>query len=92
VGVRKVTPKQLFVGRKTMLTVHLTRHGRAIKGVHVRIKGPKVNIRTKASNGKGVVKKPLQLRKKGILIVSPIASKRCNTKRVRIHRRLNGRG
>jgi uncharacterized repeat protein (TIGR01451 family) len=92
VAVRKVTPKQLFVGRKTMLKVHLTRHGRAVKGIHVRIKGPKVNIRTKASNGKGVVKRPLKLKRKGTLVVSPIASKRCNTKRVKIHRRLHGRG
>jgi uncharacterized repeat protein (TIGR01451 family) len=88
VAVTKVTPRQLFVGRKTMLTIHLTRHGRAVKGVHVRIKGPKVNIRTKASNGKGVVKKRLKLTKRGIVVVSPIASKRCNTKRVRIHHRL----
>ena len=88
VAVRKVTPKQLFVGRKTMLTIHLTRHGRAVKGVRRPDQRPEDEHPHQASNGRGVVKKRLKLTKKGILVVSPIASKRCNTKRVRIHRRL----
>src|SRR5262249_8891897 len=54
VAVSRVTPKQLFVGRKTMLTIHVTQQGKAVKGIHVRIKGPKVDVKTKASNGKGV--------------------------------------
>ena len=82
VAVSKVTPKQLFVGRKTKLTIHVTQQGKAVKGVHVRIKGPKLDIRTKASNGKGVVTRTIKMRKAGILIFSPIASKRCNTQRV----------
>ena len=53
VAVSKVTPKQLFVGRKTTLTIHLTKHGKAVSGVHVRIKGPKLDISTKASNAQG---------------------------------------
>jgi uncharacterized repeat protein (TIGR01451 family) len=84
VAVSKVTPKQLFVGRKATLTIHVTKQGKAVKGVHVSIKGPKVNIRTKASNAKGVVKQQVKLKRKGVLIFSPIASKRCNTKRVGI--------
>ena len=82
VAVSKVTPKQLFVGRKTKLTIHLTQGGKAVKGIHVRIKGPKVNIKTGASNSKGIVKQTIKMKKAGILIFSPIASKRCNTKRV----------
>jgi uncharacterized repeat protein (TIGR01451 family) len=82
VAVSRVNPKQLFVGRKTKLTIHVTQHGKAVKGVHVRIKGPKLDIRTKASNSKGVITRTIKLRKAGILIFSPIASKRCNTQRV----------
>jgi uncharacterized repeat protein (TIGR01451 family) len=82
VAVSKVTPKQLFVGRKTTLKIHLTKQGKAVKGVHVRIKGPKVNIRTQASNGKGMIKRTIKLKKAGVLVFTPIASKACNTKRV----------
>jgi uncharacterized repeat protein (TIGR01451 family) len=82
VAVSKVTPKQLFVGRKTKLTIHVSKHGQAVKGVHVRIKGPKINMRTKASNSRGVITARIKMKKAGILIFSPIASKRCNTKRV----------
>ena len=82
VAVSKVTPKQLFVGRKTTLTIHLTQGGKAVKGIHVRIKGPKINLRTKASNAKGTVKQTLKMKKAGILVFTPIASKACNTKRV----------
>ena len=82
VAVSKVTPKQLFVGRKTTLTIHLTQGGKAVKGIHVKIKGAKINLRTKASNSKGVVKQTLKMKKAGILIFTPIASKACNTKRV----------
>jgi hypothetical protein len=82
IAVSKVTPKQLFVGRKTTVTIHLTQGGKAVSGVHVRIKGPKLNIRTGASNSKGVVKRTLKMKKAGVLIFTPIASKACNTKRV----------
>ena len=34
------------------------------------------------SNSKGIVKQTIKMNKAGILIFSPIASKRCNTKRV----------
>jgi uncharacterized repeat protein (TIGR01451 family) len=82
VAVSKVTPKQLFVGRRTKLTIHVTQHGKAVRGVHVRIKGPKIDVRTAASNSKGVVTRTVKMKKAGILIFSPVASKRCNTKRV----------
>jgi uncharacterized repeat protein (TIGR01451 family) len=82
IAVTKVTPKQLFVGRKTTVTIQLKQGGKAVKGIHVRIKGPKLNLRTKASNSKGVVKQTLKMKKAGILVFTPIASKACNTKRV----------
>jgi hypothetical protein len=40
--------------------------GKAVTGIHVRIKGPKVNVRIKASNAKGVVKQTLKMKKAGI--------------------------
>ncbi len=82
IAVSKVTPKQLFVGRKTTLKIHLTQDGKAVKGIHVRIKGPKINLRTKASNSKGIVNQTLKMKKAGVLVFTPIASKACNTKRV----------
>jgi uncharacterized repeat protein (TIGR01451 family) len=84
VAVSKVTPKQLFVGRKTKLTIHITQDKKAVSGIRVRIKGAHVNIRTKPSNSKGVIKQTVKMKKAGILTFSPIASKKCNTKRVGI--------
>jgi uncharacterized repeat protein (TIGR01451 family) len=84
VAVSKVTPKRLFVGRRTKLTIHLTKNGKPVKGVRVRIKGPKIKVRTKPSNRKGVIKRLVKMKKKGMVSFSPIASKRCNTKRIRV--------
>jgi uncharacterized repeat protein (TIGR01451 family) len=86
VAVSKVTPKRLFVGRKTKLTIHLTKHGKAVKGVRVRIKGPKLTARTKPSDRKGVIKRMVKVRKRGTVTLSAIAGKRCNTKRIRVVR------
>jgi uncharacterized repeat protein (TIGR01451 family) len=84
IAVSRVTPKQLFVGRKTTLTIHVTQGGKAVKGIHVRITSSKakVNLKTGASNSKGVIKHSIKMKKAGVLVFSPIASKRCNTKRV----------
>jgi uncharacterized repeat protein (TIGR01451 family) len=82
VAVSKVTPKQLFVGRKTTVTIHVTQGGNPVKGIHVRITGPKINLRTNASNSKGAIKHTLKMTKAGVLVFTPIASKACNTKRV----------
>ena len=83
-AVSRITPKQLFVGRKTLLTIHLTKNKKAAVGYKVRIKGPKLNVVTKRSNSKGVIKKTVKMTKAGILVFTPIASKRCNTKRIGI--------
>ena len=64
------------------LTIHVTQNKKAVQGIHVQIKGPKINLRTGASNSKGVITQQLKMKKAGILIFSPIASKKCNTKRV----------
>jgi uncharacterized repeat protein (TIGR01451 family) len=84
VAVSKVTPKQLFVGRNTKLTIHVTQDKKAVSGIRVRIKGPHVDIRTKPSNTKGVIVQTVKMKKAGILTFTPIADKRCNTKRVGI--------
>ena len=54
--------------RKTTLTIHVTRHGKAVKGIHVWITGPMTDVHTRASNGKGVIKHTLKMKKAGILI------------------------
>jgi len=82
VAVSRITPKQLFVGRKTLLTIHVTKHNKAVAGIKVRIKGKKFNVVTKRSNARGVIKKTVKLTKAGILIFTPLASKRCGTKRI----------
>jgi uncharacterized repeat protein (TIGR01451 family) len=82
VAVSKIAPKQLFVGRKTTLTIHLTKHNQAVAGVRVLIKGPHFLMRTQRSNAKGVIKQTVKMKKAGAMIFTPIASKRCNTKRI----------
>ena len=82
VAVSKVTPSQLFVGRKTTLTIHLTRHGQAVKGVRVLIKGGKLNMRTQPSNSKGVITLKVRPTKAGIVVFTPLASPHCGTKRL----------
>jgi hypothetical protein len=85
IAVNRITPKQLFVGRKTTLKIHVTQGGKAVKGIHVRIKGPKVNVKTKGSNAKGVITHVIKMKKAGVLVFTPITppgTARCNNKRV----------
>jgi hypothetical protein len=84
VAVSRVTPKQLFVGRKTMLTIHVTQNKKAKAGVKVLIRAPKLLLRTKRSNARGIIKQNVKMKKAGAMIFTPIASKRCNTKRIGI--------
>jgi uncharacterized repeat protein (TIGR01451 family) len=84
VAVSKITPNQLFVGRKTGLTIHVTKHGQAVAGIRVRIKGPKLNVLTKRSNSKGIIKRTVKMKRAGVLVFTPQASLRCNTKRIGI--------
>ncbi|HXR42795.1 MAG TPA: DUF11 domain-containing protein, partial [Acidothermaceae bacterium] len=78
VAVSRITPGHLLVGRKATLKIRLTRHGQAVKGVRVRIKGPKLNVRTKPSNGKGVIKRVVKVKRAGILTVTPLTGASCN--------------
>ncbi len=82
VKINKVTPTQIFVGRNTRVTIHLTKDNKPVRGIKVQIKGPKINVKTKASNGKGVITDTLKMKKAGILIFTPVATPHCNAKRI----------
>ena len=70
--ISKITPGQLVVGRKTTLTVHLTQGHKAAAGFKVRIKGAGINVVTKRSNAKGVIKHTLKMKRQGILRFTPV--------------------
>jgi hypothetical protein len=72
--VSKIRPRQLFVGRKTTLTIHLTQASKAKAGVRVRIKGKKFSVVTKRSNAKGIIKKTVKLKRSGVLIFTPLTT------------------
>ncbi|HKD94192.1 MAG TPA: DUF11 domain-containing protein [Gaiellaceae bacterium] len=85
VAVSKITPGQLIVGRKTTVTIHLKQGHKAAVGFKVRIKGAGINAVTKRSNAKGVVKHILKMKKKGILVFTPVAGQNavgCSGKRI----------
>jgi hypothetical protein len=85
VAVHRITPGQLIVGRKTTLTVHLTQGGKAAAGFRVRIKGAGINVVTKRSNAKGVIKRVVKMKKKGVLTFTPIGGQNggsCGGKRI----------
>ncbi|HKD93669.1 MAG TPA: DUF11 domain-containing protein [Gaiellaceae bacterium] len=71
--ISRITPGQLVVGRKTTLTLHLTQKHKAAPGFQVRIKGAGINVVTRRSNAKGVIKHALKMKKKGILRFTPLA-------------------
>jgi uncharacterized repeat protein (TIGR01451 family) len=77
-----VTPKQLFAGRKNTLTMKLTSHGKAKAGVKVKIKGSTINLTTKGSNNKGLVKQTVKPMKAGIVVFQPVATKSCKNPRI----------
>jgi uncharacterized repeat protein (TIGR01451 family) len=61
------SPKLLYVGRKTTLTLHVTKAGKPAKGVRVRITGPGLNVRTAPSNAKGIIRYTVKPKKAGIM-------------------------
>jgi uncharacterized repeat protein (TIGR01451 family) len=71
--ISSIRPGQLIVGRKTTLTIHLTQDHKAAAGFKVRIKGAGINVITKRSNAKGIIKHSLKMKRKGILRFIPIA-------------------
>jgi uncharacterized repeat protein (TIGR01451 family) len=82
VAVSRITPGHLIVGRKTTLTIHLTRHGQAVKGIRVRITAPKLNVRSAPSNSKGIIKRVVKMKKKGIMTITPLTAPSCGGKRI----------
>jgi hypothetical protein len=52
--------------------------------VKVLIRAPKLLLRTKRSNARGIIKQTVKMKKAGAMIFTPIASPRCNTKRIGI--------
>jgi uncharacterized repeat protein (TIGR01451 family) len=85
VAVSRITPGQLIVGRKTNLTVYLKQGGKAAAGFRVRIKGAGINVVTKRSNAKGVIKRQVKMKKKGVLTFTPIGGQNggsCGGKRI----------
>jgi uncharacterized repeat protein (TIGR01451 family) len=79
-----VTPKSLSAGRANKLTLKVAQHGRAAVGVRIRIKGASVNVVTKPSNAKGIVKQTIKPSKAGIVTFSPVSVKSCKNVRVGI--------
>jgi uncharacterized repeat protein (TIGR01451 family) len=82
VAVSRVKPNLLFVGRKTRLTIHIRRHGKAVKGVRVRIKGPRLNTITRPSNKKGVIRRTVKMKRAGVVFFTPLVSDRCGVRAV----------
>jgi uncharacterized repeat protein (TIGR01451 family) len=77
-----VTPKQLFVGKRNVLRIVVSQHGKRIAGIKVRIKGSTLSVTTTASNRQGVVQRTVKPTKAGIVTFVPVANKRCNAPRV----------
>jgi uncharacterized repeat protein (TIGR01451 family) len=85
VAVSRITPGQLIVGRKTTLTVFLKQGAKAAAGFRVRIKGAGINVVTKRSDSKGVIKRVVKMKKKGVLVFTPLGgpnSTSCGGKRI----------
>jgi uncharacterized repeat protein (TIGR01451 family) len=80
--ISRIRPGQLVVGRKTLVTIHLSRKGESVKGIRVRIKGAGINVTTKGANSSGVIKKTLKMKRKGILRFTPLASPSCGAVRI----------
>ncbi len=77
-----VSPKSIFVGRRSLLTMKVSQHGKAVAGIRVRIKGSTVSIVTKPSNSRGLIGQHVQPKKAGILVFTPIAKKSCSNPRI----------
>jgi uncharacterized repeat protein (TIGR01451 family) len=80
--IRRITPGQLVVGRRTVVKIYLSRKGESVKGIRVRIKGAGINVTTKGANSSGLIKHTLKMKRKGILRFSPLASPSCGAVRV----------
>lgn len=77
-----VSPKSIFVGRHSLLTMRVSQNGKAVAGIRVRIKGSTLGIVTKQSNAKGIVKVHVSPKRPGIVNFAPVAHKRCTSPRI----------
>jgi len=77
-----VSPKTLFVGRSVLLTVKVAQHGKAVKGIRVRINGATLKVTTATSNAKGVVKTRVTPKRAGIVTIVPISHTSCKNPRI----------
>jgi uncharacterized repeat protein (TIGR01451 family) len=83
VKISRLTPGHLIVGRKTVVTIRLTRQGGpSVKGIRVQIKGAGINVKTQGANSQGIIKHTLTMKKKGILTFTPLASPSCGAQRI----------
>jgi uncharacterized repeat protein (TIGR01451 family) len=80
--ISRITPGQLIVGRKTLVTIHLSRKGLSVKGIRVQIKGAGINVKTKGANSRGVIEHTLKMKKQGILRFTPLAQPSCGAVRI----------
>jgi uncharacterized repeat protein (TIGR01451 family) len=82
INIKSITPGHLIVGRKTLVTITLAAQGRVVKGIRVRIKGAGINVQTNGANSKGVITHTLKMKRKGILVFTPLADKSCGARRI----------
>ena len=78
----RVSPKTLFVGRVVVLKMKVAQNGKAVSGIHVKIKGAKLSIVSKASNKAGIVTVRITPKKAGIVTIIPVAKKSCSNPRI----------
>jgi uncharacterized repeat protein (TIGR01451 family) len=75
-----VTPKTISAGKKSKVSFLVTRAGKPVKGVSVKLVGPGIHRTVKSAKGKTVVL--VKSSKSGIVTVSIAGKKGCNTARV----------
>jgi hypothetical protein len=79
-----VSPKTLFVGRTTVLSMKVSQNGKSVKGIRIKINGASLKLTTQASGANGVVKVRLQPKRPGIVTLVPVAKKSCKNPRIGI--------
>jgi hypothetical protein len=77
-----VSPKTLFVGRSVWLSVKVAQHGKAVKGIRVRISGSTLKVTTATSNAHGMVKTRVTPKRPGIVTIVPVSTKSCKNPRI----------
>jgi Domain of unknown function DUF11 len=79
-----VSPKTLFVGRTTVLSMRISQNGKSVKGIRIKINGASLKLTTKASGANGMVKVRIQPKRPGIVTLVPVAKKSCKNPRIGI--------